>query len=121
MKRKTVRHEDKDSESDKDMCVWYTSSKSKIAEYQVPTPPDSEAKIPKGSYKTMVLHHVSINKIIRSRSWEGRSRKASRGLDRSIHEVEPKLQRSIHEVKSKFHATLSQWIFRAAILAFLTQ
>jgi hypothetical protein len=50
-----------------------------------------------------------------------------RGLDRRIHEMGSKLHRSIHEVESKFHATLSQWIFRTAILvspptfAFFTQ
>jgi hypothetical protein len=32
------------------LCPWYASSKSKIAEYQVPTPPDSKAKTPKGRY-----------------------------------------------------------------------
>src|SRR3954451_19699171 len=47
MKTKTARHEDKD------MCLWYASSKSKIAEYQVPTPPDSEAKTPKGRYNVL--------------------------------------------------------------------
>jgi hypothetical protein len=37
-------------------------------------------------------------------------------LDHSLQETKRDLDCSIHEVESKFHATLSQWLFRAAIL-----
>ena len=39
-----------------------------------------------------------------------------RDLDHSLQETKRDLDRSIHEVESKFHATLSQWLFRAATL-----
>jgi hypothetical protein len=42
--------------------------------------------------------------------------KEMKDLGKEVKEGFRGLDRSIHEIESKFHATLSQWLFRAATL-----